>query len=175
MKTTAELLGEALCEYIERFPIDEVPTAGGVPAMPVVTMTLETLTEGLKVAGLDTGQPISAAQARRLACQGGIIPAVLGSRSEVLDLGRSRRFHSKAQRIALGLRDAGCTAEGCDRPAGWCHAHHDIPFSEGGPTDVKTGRLLCRRHHTLIHHRDYKAEITAGNRVRLTKVTNRRQ
>ena len=175
MKTTAELLGEAFCEYIERFPVDKLPTAGGVNATVVVTMPLQALTDGLAAAGLDTGEAISAAQARRLACQAGIIPAVLGSKSEVLDLGRSRRLHSKAQRIALGLRDAGCTAEGCDRPAGWCHAHHDIPWGRGGSTDVKTGRLLCRRHHTLIHHRDYTAEITAGNRVRLTKTTHRRQ
>src|SRR5690606_14843978 len=145
-KVTAELLGEAFGEYIERFPADQVPTAGGVNATVVVTMPLGSLTDGLTVAGLDAGGRLSAAEARRLACQAGISPAVLGSKSEVLDLGRSRRFHSKAQRIALGLRDRGCTAEGCDRPAGWCHAHHDIPFSQGGPTDVKTGRLLCSRH-----------------------------
>ncbi|MGG7380223.1 HNH endonuclease signature motif containing protein, partial [Escherichia coli] len=70
---------------------------------------------------------------------------------------------TKAQRIALALRDGGCTAEGCDRPAGWCHAHHDIPFSQGGPTNLEHGRLLCARHHTLIHHRDYQATLVGNN------------
>ena len=51
---------------------------------------LETLLGGIKAAKLDTGEHISAGLARRIACEAGIIPAVLGGKSEVLDLGRSR-------------------------------------------------------------------------------------
>ncbi len=175
-KVSAELLGEAFSDYIERFPLEKIPTAGGVNATVVVTMDLDVLTEGLKAAGLDTGQAITAAQARRLACQAGLIPAVLGGKSQPLDLGRKRRLHTPAQRIAMALRDGnGCTAEGCDRPAGWCHAHHDIPWGHGGPTDLDNGRLLCSRHHTLVHHPGYETAIVANNRVRITKKTLRRQ
>ena len=63
-------------------------------------------------ATLDTGDRISAATARRLACEAGIIPVVLGGRREVLDQGRRKRLFTRAQRIALATRDRGCTAIG---------------------------------------------------------------
>ena len=62
-------------------------------------MDLDTLMGELKAAHLDTGEPISASQARRLACEARIIPAVLDGNSQVLDLGRTRRFHNPAQRL----------------------------------------------------------------------------
>ena len=62
---------------------------------------------------------ISAGLARRLACEGGVIPAVyahgLGGPSQVLDLGRRRRLHTTPQRIAMTIRDQGCTAEDEER------------------------------------------------------------
>ncbi|MEO5663707.1 MAG: DUF222 domain-containing protein [Nocardioides sp.] len=152
-----ERLGWAFIEWIERYAADRLPTSGGVSATVVVTMGLGTLMGGLAAASLDTGGRISAGQARRLACEAGIIPAVLGGTSEVLDLGRTRRFHTKAQRIAIAHRDGGCTADGCDLPPAACHVHHDLPWSRGGPTDTTTGRLLCHRHHRVIHDERYEA------------------
>lgn len=149
-------LGFAFIEWIERYPTDRLPSSGGVTATVVVTMGLSALMGGLGAASLDTGGQISAGQARRLACEAGIIPAVLGGKSEVLDLGRTRRFHSKAQRLAIGHRDGGCTAEGCDLPPAACHVHHEQPWSRGGPTDTTSGRLLCHRHHRVIHDDRYE-------------------
>ena len=126
-------LGLAFMEYVETRPADSVPSAGGVPATIVVTMELATLMGGLKAASLDTGGRLSAGEARRLACRAGIIPVVLGGPSVVLDLGRKRRFHTESQRIALAVRDRGCSAVGCDTPPGMCHAHHDTP----GPTAAR--------------------------------------
>ena len=81
-------------------------------------MTLENLLGTSKApAVLDTGDRITAALARKLACEARIIPMVLGGKSEILDQGRGNRFHTKAQRIAIGLRDQHCTADGCDWPA----------------------------------------------------------
>jgi len=149
-------LGWAFIEWIERYPADHLPASGGVSATVVVTMGLDTLLGGLAAAALDTGARITAGESRRLACEAGIIPAVLGGTSEVLDLGRTRRFHTKAQRIAIAHRDRGCTAEGCDLPPAACHVHHDQPWSQGGPTDTETGRLLCHRHHRIIHDDRYQ-------------------
>ena len=149
-----ERMGRALREYVERYPVDRLPNAGGLAATVVVTMTLETLMGGLKAAQLDTGARISPGAARRMACEAGIIPVVLGGKSEVLDVGRKRRFHTKAMRIAMALRDGGCTTEGCDWPPGLCHAHHDIPWHQGGGTSAKDGRLLCPRHHARAHDPD---------------------
>jgi hypothetical protein len=148
-------MGLAFIEYLHRFPRNKLPKAGGLPATVVVMMSLETLMGGLKAAKLDTGTPISPGQARRMACQAGIIPMVLGGPSEVLDVGCKQRFHTEAMRMAMLVRDQGCATHGCERPGSWCHAHHLTPWSEGGPTSVKDGVLLCPRHHTLAHHPDY--------------------
>jgi hypothetical protein len=154
-RPSAHKMGEAFCEYISRYPVEDLPHAGGVNSTVVVTMDLTTLLGGLKAAQLDTGHRISPGLARKLACEAGIIPAVLDGASQVLDLGRKTRYFTKAQRIALGITQGGCTAEGCDWPPGLCHAHHDQPWSEGGPTDLKTGRLLCPHHHTRAHDPTY--------------------
>ena len=101
-------------------------------------MTLDSLLGGLKAARLDTGETISAGLARRLACEAGIIPAVLGGKSQVLDLGRTRRFHTEAQRIAKTLEHGGCTAEGCDWPPGLCHLHHPDPLEPAAAAPTTT-------------------------------------
>ena len=121
-------------------------------------------------AQLDTGHRISPSLARRLACRAGIIPAVLGSHSQVLDLGRRTRLHTKIQRIALALEQGGCTAEGCDWPPGMCH-HHDVPFSKGGPTDLKNGRLLCPRHHARAHDPTYETTQFPEGKIRCHRRT----
>ena len=99
-----------------------------------------------------TGDRLTAEQARRLACQARIIPVVLGSEGEVLDLGRSARLFSPAQRKAMAIRDKQCTADGCTVPAAWCEAHHaKDPWSSGGRTDLADGKLLCSFHHHRAH------------------------
>jgi len=163
---TKHALGEAFMEYLEARPEDTVPSSGGLAATVVVTMTIETLMGGLAAAGLCDGSRISAGEARRLACGAGIIPVVLGGKSEPLDVGRRRRFHTKTQRVAMGLRDGGCTAVGCDRPPAMTHAHHDHSWSKGGSTDINTGRLLCQRHHTLTHDPRYETTPTPDGKVR---------
>ena len=164
-------LGLAFLDYVETRPDDTVPSSGGIAATVVVTMTLEALLGGLQATSLCDRTRISAGEARRLACGAGIIPVVLGGASEPLDVGRRRRFHSKPMRIALGVRDGGCSAVGCDRPPSMCHAHHDEPWSRGGPTDVASGRLLCTRHHTLAHDRRYQMKSGPGGRVTFTRRT----
>ncbi len=160
--------GIAFTQLLEAIPAKSLPKAGGCSATIVVTMTLGQLTASLESAGvcsLDTGGQISAAEARRLACGAGIIPVVLGGKSQVLDVGRRRRFHTEAMRIAMVIRDEGCTAVDCDRPPAMCHAHHDILWSEGGPTDVAHGRLLCGHHHRRIHDPRYRATRHPNGKV----------
>ena len=108
-------------------------------------MPLDTLMGGLKAAHLDTGEPISPGQARRLACDAGIIPAVLGGKSQVLDLGRKNRFGSQAQRILKTIEQGGCEAEGCDAPPGMCHLHHHKRWADGGETN-RDDLIGVRRH-----------------------------
>lgn len=168
---TRHRMGEAFLDYIETRPEGSVPSAGGVPAT-VVTMELATLIGGIKAASLDTGSRISAGEARRIACRAGIIPFVLGGPSVVLDAGRKRRFHSETQRIAMGVRDGGCTAVGCDAPPAFCHAHHDeTPWARNGGTSVEKGRLLCPKHHRLIHGAAVQHSLDKHGKVKFSRRT----
>ena len=154
-RTGPEAMGAAFCELIERYPPDRLPHAGGVSATVIATIDIDALTGRLEKAGvLDTGDRISPGLARRLACEAGILPAVLGGPSQPLDLGRKRRLFSEAQRVALLLRDRGCRAEGCDRTTG-LHAHHRLEWSRGGPTDLANGISLCHWHHQRAHDPRY--------------------
>jgi hypothetical protein len=78
-------------------------------------------------------------------------PTLDGAPSQPLDVGRSTRVVSPAQRHALTVRDRGCVFPGCGRPIGWCEAHHVRHWLAGGPTDLANLALVCRAHHRAIH------------------------
>ena len=64
-------------------------------------------------------------------------------------------------RRALALRDRGCAFPGCDRPLGWCDAHHITGWANGGATTIDNGVLLCGHHHRLIERRHWEIIIAA--------------
>ena len=100
--------------------------------------------------------------ARRLACDADIIPAVLGTASEVLDLGRKARTANIALRRALTLRDRHCAHPGCLRRPRKCHAHHIQHWIDGGETEPENCVLLCSYHHTLVHHSGWEIVMIDG-------------
>ncbi|MBA2419043.1 MAG: DUF222 domain-containing protein, partial [Nocardioidaceae bacterium] len=144
-------MGIAFCELIEHLPTDGLPKAGATDATLVITIEHQQLMSGLGAAMLTTGTEISAGQARRLACNAHLIPAVLDGDSQILDFGTTRRLFTRTQRTALAVRDQGCVFPSCDRPTHWTEAHHITYASNGGPTDLDNGCLLCSWHHHLIH------------------------
>ncbi len=154
-RPTPERLGQAFAEMIQRYPVNKLPKAGGLTATVVVLMPLDTLMGGLKAARLDTGETISPGLARRLACEAAIIPAVLGGKSQVLDLGHKTRFHTEAQRLVKIIEAGGCEIEGCEWPPCMCHMHHPIPWSQGGKTD-RDGIMICPKHHARAHDPTYR-------------------
>lgn len=168
-------LAEAFSQLLEAIDPSRLPIHGGDATNVTVTITLADLQKKLGVAALDNGVPgdgfdtISAAQARRLACTARIIPAVLGGKSEILDVGRGQRLFTKAQRRALLLRDKTCRAEGCDIPGAWCEAHHLVPWSQGGSTDLKDGALLCSKHHHRAHDSTYDMTRHTNGDIRFTR------
>ena len=94
---------------------------------------------------------LSAETLRRLSCDAGVTRVITRGRSEPLDVGRSTRTISPALRRALVVRDGGCRFPGCDRPPGWCDAHHRVHWADGGETRLENLELLCRRHHRAVH------------------------
>jgi hypothetical protein len=121
-------------------------------------MTLDQLTtEGAgtgsaEITGGTVREPICAARARRIACDAGLLPAVLSGASVVMDWGTSKRTATPAQRQALALRDKGCCHPTCDRPPSWCQAHHLTPWLDHGPSNLTNYALVCDAHHDLLHH-----------------------
>jgi hypothetical protein len=158
--------GQAFCALLEHLDPAKLPAHGGDATTVIVTIDRDDLTRDLGTAGLlGTDEKITAGDARRLACNAQILPAVLGGKSEILDFGRSRRLFSPAQHKALRFRDRQCRAEGCSIPATWCEAHHLQPWSKGGKTDLDDGVLLCSHHHHRAHDPRYSTERTPNGDI----------
>jgi hypothetical protein len=147
------LAGQGLMELLEKhLNLDSMPSVNGSPFTVVVTIPLEFLCSGLGVAVTDVGVRVSAGEVRRLSCNAGIIPLVLGGDSVPLDLGREQRFFSKGQKITLNHVYGGCAAHNCDRPPAWVEYHHKKPWAKGGRTDLADGIPLCPPHHHMADH-----------------------
>ena len=110
---------------------------------------------------------------RRLSCDGAIQRVVLSPQSVVLDVGRAQRLVTPAIRTALEVRDGGCVIPGCDRPPGWCEAHHIQHWSAGGETSLHNLALTCPRHHHDIHHGTWHVHIDNTGQVHAHHTTPR--
>lgn len=153
-RSPAQLAHDALVEMARRaagWKAEEMPAAA-----PSVTIVL-TWAALLAEAGHATttfGPDVSAATARRLACDAEISRLLTGPRGEPLDLGRSARLFSRAQRRALFARFGGCARPGCDRPPHECDVHHAKEWvRDRGETNVNDGVPLCRTGgcHDNVH------------------------
>jgi hypothetical protein len=164
-------LGRAFCSLLEHWDPNRLPIHGGAATTVMITIDLDQLRRDLGIALTDTGETITADEARRLACTAGIVPAVLGTDSQPLDLGRTSRLFTAAQRTAMALRDRTCRAEGCQIPATWSEAHHLVPWSQGGRTDLDAGVLLCSWHHHRAHDPTYASERLPNGDLRFHRRT----
>jgi uncharacterized protein DUF222/HNH endonuclease len=162
-RTRAERDGDAFADLIDlMLRADRLPEHGGEPVTLTLTMPYADLATATGVATLDTHESVPAKLVRRLACNAGVIPVVLGGRSEQMDIGRKTRTFPTAIRRLLVARDGGCTFPGCDRPPKHCDAHHIRHWANGGPTSIDNATLLCRHHHTLIHQSEWEVKLHNG-------------
>ncbi len=125
-------------------------------------MSYEDLAAQVGQGMLDNGERIPVEQVRELACDAGIIPLVVGGRSEPLNISRKTRAFNAGIRRTLVARDRGCAFPGCNRPPRHCDAHHIRHWADGGDTSVENAVLLCRHHHTLIHRSGWEVEMVNG-------------
>ncbi|HZX09025.1 DUF222 domain-containing protein, partial [Kribbella sp.] len=104
----------------------------GAKANITVTIDLDDLRSATANATGQTvyGDDLSAATIRRLACDANVIPLVLGSNSEPLDVGRRERLVTKHIRHALNARDKGCVV--CSAPPVMCDV--GLPGFHGHPS-----------------------------------------
>lgn len=137
-------------------------TQGGDAVGLIVTVPLDVLQSANARGGfglLDGQWALRPETLRRLACDASVIPAVLGARGEVLDLGRASRTVSTAQRRAVITRDRHCAHPGCRRRPRRCQVHHVVPWAQGGSSDLDNLVLLCAYHHHLVHHSGWQIEM----------------
>ena len=120
----------------------------------LVTVPFETITERAAARGVIIGSDatISGDTARRIACDAELHRVITTGKSVPLDFGTTTRLATDTQYLAMALRDGGCRWPGCDRPPGWCEAHHiDEVIRDDGPTDMVNLALLCSCHHHDAH------------------------
>src|SRR4051794_9313717 len=144
----------------------DLPTKAGERAVVTVTISLEELERRAGTAMLEGYGAVSVSQLRRMCCDAKVAAAVLSGAGEVLDLGRTARTASPAQRRALYIRDKGCTGPGCSRGPKWTIPHHirywTDPHGPGGPTDIINLGLTCERCHHLLHHGGWEMRLHNG-------------
>ena len=146
-KRRGDAVGQILRTYLSQ---STRPMSGGV--LPHVTLIRPGQRGEEAVDSLGFGGPVSAATADLVACDSTLTNVIVDFSGVPLDVGRAERLFTLAIRKALGVRDGGCAHPGCGRPVSWCDAHHIQPWSDGGSTSLDNGVLLCRLHHSLIHH-----------------------
>ncbi|MBD8516470.1 HNH endonuclease signature motif containing protein [Plantibacter sp. CFBP 8804] len=133
------------------------------PVTVIIRTDHDTLETGLGTATIDgIDEPIGAGALRRLAADANLIPMILSGPSQVLDLGTSTRLFTRAQKLALAERDGGCAWTGCTHPPSFTEAHHITWWSQGGPTNLDNGILLCPFHHHRIHDDHWTITIQNG-------------
>ena len=138
--------------------IDILNGAGDRPGL-IVHVSAGTLFEGnAGISETGHGTFLTADEIGRISCDANLTRVVFGSDAQPIEVGRTKRLVTPAQRIAVMARDLHCVFPGCDRPATWCDVHHLIPWSQGGATDLGNLVLLCRHHHTLVHEGGWRIE-----------------
>ena len=129
-------------------------------------------------ASLDDGTPVSAEALRRIACDAGLVaavisepsqssqsrPAPVATTSQILDIGRRTRAIPTAIRRALWLRDRACRFPGCTNHR-CLHGHHVRHWLHGGATSLNNLVLLCPFHHRQVHEGGFNLALESSGEV----------
>jgi uncharacterized protein DUF222/HNH endonuclease len=102
---------------------------------------------------LDDVGRIAPEDARRIACDASVSRVITTAPSAPVEIGRRTPIVPAALRRVVVVRDGGCRFPGCDRPPGWCDAHHVVHWADGGEMALGNLLLLCRPHHRKVHER----------------------
>ncbi len=148
----ADAFGQVMRTYLSN---SRRPTSGGV--LPHVTL----IRSDGRLDTLGFGGPVSASTADLITCDSTLTAVLVDEAGAPLDVGRSERLFTPVIRKGLAVRDGGCAHPGCGRPVSWCDAHHITPWSSGGATSLDNGVLLCRLHHTAVHHGGWQVYLGA--------------
>lgn len=152
----------------------DLPESAGEPTQVTVLTDLRDLTRQLEAGDVARswmdGAAVTPNTARMLACDAGIIPAVMNGDSEILDLGRTTRTWTRPQRKAAKIRAGGsCEAPRCQATLDRCDLHHEHHWANGGRTDLDNGIYLCAYHHWLVHHTTWEITRSDNGQVEIRR------
>ena len=136
---------------------------GGVLATVILTMSAEDYLAGSGFATTSHGAQVPVREAMSWA--GGdyrLFTTVLDTMKGIVAYSSSHRLFTEGQRLALLARDGGCAFPGCLAPPGWCQAAHIIDHTDGGPTSVDNGMLLCGHHHREYVRQGWTVHLVDG-------------
>jgi len=143
----------------------ELGQHNGLPAMIIVSATLQDLTDAAGVGVTAGGSLLPMSDVIRLASHAHHSLVVFDKHTaRPLYLGRSKRTASADQRIVLLSRDHGCTRPGCTVCGYDCQVHHITGWAGGGPTDVDKMVLACPADNRLADD-GYHVRICADGSV----------
>ncbi len=94
---------------------------------------------------------------RRYLCDATVTLVTLTSDGLPLNVGRTRRTATDAQRAALAAVYPTCAW--CDVPFDHCEIHHITFWENGGTTDLQELIPLCSRHHHQVHEGRWKIRL----------------
>ncbi|MFI5508789.1 HNH endonuclease signature motif containing protein [Mycobacterium sp. NPDC051804] len=145
----------------------ELGQHNGLPTSIIIRTTLQDLQScaGVGVTGGGTVVPIS--DVVRMAAHAHHFLAVFDKATgSALDLFRTRRVASPAQRIMLIARDGGCTKPGCTVPAYGCQVHHAAKdWADDGNTNVDDLGLACGPDNRMVGDGGWSTRINAEHDV----------
>jgi len=174
-RTLSQRRADALVDIINRHINGGIP--GGNPPNVVAVVDVaelaaessESVTARCEIEGIG---PVTRSALDQLCCDARFTRLLMAGKSEVLDMGRSTRTATPAQRRALAVRDGHCRFPSCRRQPQWCDAHHIEGWVESlGKTDINNLILLCRRHHTLLHNSRWTITRTNNGDFQFTHPT----
>jgi hypothetical protein len=108
--------------------------------------------------------PASVSAARRLACDAVVLP-IFTRNGAPIDVGRTYRLVSAAQRKLIEKRDRHCQWKRCTVGGRWCVVHHVQFWRDGGPTDRWNELLLCPEHHRAAHDGRFTIVLHAPGKI----------
>jgi hypothetical protein len=119
---------------------------------------------------LENAGALASETVRRLACDSRLQLVLDGRDGKPLGVGRMQRTVSPALARLVRERDKGCRV--CGRT--YCaQVHHQLPWEEGGATDLDNLLELCPRDHWLVHEGGWRLEGDPYKELRLRRPDGR--
>ncbi len=132
------------------------PTVSEQRAVPVPAEAAPTATPAVAPPAVsDDGVVLTRTELAAALCDCAMTRVVMSEQGLPLDVGRSRRMFTPAQRTAVIARDRKCAWNGCSTTARHSQLHHIRWWHrDAGRSDLDNAVLLCSFHHPEVHRLD---------------------